>query len=123
MAGELTDKQRRALAALLTTRTAQDAASRSGVGERTLRRWLDDPAFRDAYTDASRQRLGEAVGRLRAVAGEAVDTLRAALGDEHTGHRIRAAIALLDLAVKVEVDDLARRVELLESAQRGNGAR
>jgi HEAT repeat protein len=88
-----------------------------------LRRWLERPDFRAAYADASRQRLGETVGRLRAVAAEAVDTLRAALSDEHTGHRIRAAIALLDTAVKVEVDDLARRVELLESAQRGNGAR
>lgn len=48
---------------------------------------------------------------------EAVDTLRAALGDEHTGHRIRAAIALLDTAVKVEVDKLAQRVEALEAAE------
>jgi hypothetical protein len=41
-------------------------------------------------------------------------TLRAALS-EHTGHRIRAAIALLDTAVKVEIDDLAQRIEVLEA--------
>jgi hypothetical protein len=86
------------------------------VSERTIRRWLEDPTFRSAYAEASRQCLGETIGRLRAVAAEAVDTLRAALGDEHTGHRIRAAVALLDLAVKVEVDDLARRVAMLEAA-------
>lgn len=118
MADELTDKQRRAIAALLTERTVQGAAARAGVGERTLRRWLDDAAFRAAYTEVSRQRLGEAVGQLRAVAGEAVETLRAALQDEHASNRIRAAIALLDTAVKVEVDDLARRVAELEAALR-----
>jgi hypothetical protein len=120
MAGELSDKQRRAIASLLTTRKLQDAAAEAGVGERTLRRWLDEPSFRAAYAEASRQRLGETVGRLRVVAAEAVDTLRGALSDEHTGHRIRAAIALLDTAIKVEVDDLARRVEALEAAQKGS---
>jgi hypothetical protein len=103
MAADLTDRQRRALAALLTARTAQDAASQAGVGERTLRRWLNRPSFRVAYTEASRQRLSEAVGQLRAASAEAVNVLRAALDDQHTGHRIRAAIGLLDTAVKVEV--------------------
>lgn len=113
---DLSDRQRRAVAALLVEPTVQGAAARAGIGERTLRRWLDDPGFHAAYTEVSRQRLAETVGRLRAVAGEAVETLRAALQDELTSNRIRAAIALLDTAVKVEVDDLARRVAELESA-------
>lgn len=119
MAAELTERKRSAIVALLIARTAQDAARQAGVGERTLRRWMDDPEFRAAYGDASRKQLGQAVGQLRAVAAEALDTLRAALGDKNTGHRIRAAIARLDTAVKLEVDELARRVELLESGERG----
>lgn len=118
MAAELTEKQRRAIAALLTSRTVGQAAAEAGVGERTLHRWLDHPHFRTAYADASRQLLAETVGRLRAIAGEAVETLRAALHDDSTSYRIRAAIALLDVAVKVEVDDLARRVDALEAATR-----
>ena len=118
MADAMTDPHRRAIAALLTERTVQAAAARAGVGERTRRRWLDTPDFRAAYTEISRQRLGETVGRLRAVAGEAVETLRAALQDELTSNRIRAAIALLDTAVRVEVDDVAQRVAELEAAQR-----
>jgi hypothetical protein len=121
VAAELSHKQQRALAALLTARTVQDAAGDVGIGERTLRRWLDDPRFRAAYAEASRRRLSETVCQLRAASAEAVNTLRAALNDDHTGHRIRAAIALLDTAVKVEVDDLARRVELLEAVQQRNG--
>lgn len=118
MAVELNGKQRRAIAALLISRTVEQAAVEAGVGERTLYRWLDDRDFRAAYTEASRQLLAETIGRLRAVAGEAVETLRAALQDDLTSNRIRAASVLLDTAVKVEVDDLARRVAELEGALR-----
>lgn len=120
MAGELSEKQQRAIAALLTCASIKDAAASAAIGERSLHRWLAEPAFRAAYADASRQRLGETVGRLRAVAAEAVATLRAALSDELTANRIRAATVLLDGAVKVELDDLGRRVEALEAAQKGS---
>jgi phage terminase small subunit len=71
----VTEKQHRAIAALLTTRTAQEAAANAGVGQRTLYRWMSDTDFRAAYAAASHQRLAETVGRLRAAAGEAVETL------------------------------------------------
>jgi HEAT repeat protein len=111
----VTAKQHRAIAALLTTRTVQEAAAEAGVGERTLYRWMGDAAFRVAYSTASHERLAETIGRLRAVAGEAVETLRTALQDTSASVRVRAAVALLDTAVKVEVDDLAQRVEDLEA--------
>jgi hypothetical protein len=119
MSGDPSAKQRRAIAALLTARTVQDAARQTGISDRTLRRWMDDLAFREAYSAISRQRLDETVARLRAVATEAVETLRAALQDEHTAYRIRAAVALLDVAVKVEADELRQRIEVLEAAVKG----
>jgi hypothetical protein len=118
MADDLTDKQRRAIVALLTERTVQDAAARVGIGERTLRRCLDDADFRAAVTEASRQRLAETVGRLRAVACDAVEALHAALSDDSTANRIRAATVLLYAAVRVEVDDLGQRVAAMESVVR-----
>ncbi len=118
MAADLTEKQRRAIGALLTTRTVEQAAADAGVGERTLYRWLDDRNFRAAVTEASRQCLAETIGRPRAVAGDAVEVLRAALSDDSTAHRIRAASILLDLAVRVEVDDLGQRIAALESVVR-----
>ena len=87
------------------------------MGERTLRRWKQNPAFRDAYCTAGRERLTEAVSRLRAATDEAVETLRAALSDESVPNRIRAASILLEQGLKVEVDDLAGRVAALEVAQ------
>ncbi len=120
---EVSDKQRRAIEALLTTKSTAEAATLSGVGVRTLERWRRAPAFVDAYRAASRERLGETVGLVRAVAGEAVSALRDALKDERTANRIRAASVLLDCAIKVEVDDLARRIEALEAMQQGAGSR
>jgi len=87
---ELSERQRRAVSALLTAPTVKAAAQQAGVGERTLRRWLTDPRFREAYRAASRRMLEDAAARLRAVAREAVDTLLAALQDDRTANRIRA---------------------------------
>ena len=46
------------------------------------------------------------------------DALAAALDEPHAPTRMQAAIALLDIAVKAEVDDLARRVDAIEARQR-----
>lgn len=117
MAG-LSERRRRAIEALLTARTVTAAAAQCGVGERTLRRWLADEAFRAAYREVGRQRLSDTVNRLRAAADEAVEALRTALADDRTSNRIRAATVLLETAVKLEVDDLAVRVQALEALQR-----
>jgi hypothetical protein len=119
MAEHLKDKQRRFIAALLTEPTVEAAADAVGIGRRTAWTWLADRTFREAYTEASRARLDATVGRLRALASEAVDTLRLALTDDRTSNRVRAAIALLDLTVKIELDELARRIEALEAGQAG----
>jgi len=42
---ELTDKQRRAIAALLSEPTAKQAAIALKVGETTLYRWMSEAAF------------------------------------------------------------------------------
>ncbi len=112
----LSERQRRAIEALLLTPNVAAAAKRAGVGERTLWRWLKDGHFQDAYRVAGRERLSETVSRLRAAAGEAVETLRTALTAEHTANRIRAAPVLLEHAVKVEMDELADRISALEAA-------
>jgi HEAT repeat protein len=116
---ELTGKQSRAIAALLVTKSVAEASKRCGVGARTIERWKTEPAFRAEYIEASRRCLADAVGRLRAVGPEAVDTLQAALSDESNHVRVRAAQIILDVAIKAEVDDLARRLEALEGAQAG----
>jgi HD-like signal output (HDOD) protein len=124
MAG-LSSRQQRGLVALLTVNSVPSAAEQAHIGERTLRRWLTDKTFREAYRHASRRLFDEATGQLRAATGEAVTTLREALQSDHDGVRVRAALGILDAAVKADFDDLAARVAALEEAQRReqNGTR
>ena len=113
----VTDRQRSAIEALLTSKSASEAAEASGIPRRTLERWKRDRTFQDAYRAASRDRLSETVGRLRSAAAEAVNALQDALRADAPAVRVRAAQVLLDGAIKVEIDDLAARVEALETAQ------
>jgi hypothetical protein len=94
----LTQKQMAAVRALLETDALTRAAEISGVTERTLRKWLDQPAFVAAYYGAARAQLAQSVQRLRAMTGDAVEVLRGALGDDDPMVRIRAAAAILRAA-------------------------
>jgi hypothetical protein len=98
---KLTGKQEPLIAALLTEPTQAAAAAKAGVSEATLHRWLRLPAFRAAYRQARRELVEGAVGRIQAAAGQAVDTLLAvARGGAKDGDRVRAAVALLDHALR-----------------------
>lgn len=115
----LTPKQELAIAALLQERSIADAARACGLDERTLRRWLADPAFAAAYRLARRQVVEAAIGRLQQAAGQAVEVLQASLQAVKPGDRIRAALGILDRAVAgVELADLATKVEELEQLMR-----
>ncbi len=95
---ELTVKQMAAVRGLLETDSLPKAAELSGVTERTLRKWLEQPAFVAAYYAAGRAQLAQSMQRLRATTGEAVEVLRAALSDKDPTVRIRAATAVLQTA-------------------------
>jgi hypothetical protein len=71
--------------------------------------------LRSESGEASRDR-----GKIPHGASEVVDTLREALQADAPAVRVRAATVLLEGAVKVELDDLGRRVEALEAAQKGS---
>src|SRR5262245_58232026 len=98
---KLTRKQEALVAALLTEPTHAAAATRAGVSEATLHRWLRLPEFQAAYRRARRDLVEGAVGRIQAAAGQAVETLLAvARGGARDGDRVRAAVALLDHAFR-----------------------
>src|SRR5262245_27937896 len=66
----------RAVLALLTDRTIGEAASRCGVGERTLRRWLaEDVDFKLQYEAARTAIFQEGMNRVQVLVVRAVDTL------------------------------------------------
>jgi hypothetical protein len=107
-------KREQAIAALLTEPTQAQAAAKAGISEATLQRWLNLPEFRAAYRKARRRLVEGAVGRIQAATGQAVDTLlEVARGGAKDGDRVRAAVALLDHALRglPDADDLHGRPE------------
>jgi hypothetical protein len=98
-----TGKQQSFIAALLLERSLAAAAESAGVSRATAYRWMQMPEFRAraAYRQARRELLESAIGRLQAVSGQAVDTLiHVARQGRRDTDRVRAAIALLDRAVR-----------------------
>ena len=121
--GTLTNRQRRAIAALMTSRNIAAAAQAAGVGLRTLHRWLDDPVFQHELKAAEGQAIDAAVRRLAELSGTAIETLRSAMLDDKatTGARVRAAdVALSQLLRLKELAELEARVMALENAQHEN---
>jgi hypothetical protein len=109
-----------ALAALLTEPTHARAAATAGISEATLQRWLKFPGFRAAYRALRRELVEHALAKVQAAAGDAVETLRRNLACGHPGSEIRAAVAIIEHAIKaVEVLDLHQRLDDLEALIRG----
>ena len=119
--GELTAKQQRAVQALLTAKSVSAAALAAHVGERTLFRWLTEPAFRAALTAAESNLIDAATRRLLQLQGAALDTLEALLGDgsdASAGVRLRAAQVALEHLLRLrELRDIEQRLTALEAQQ------
>ena len=116
-AAALKPAQIRAIEALLTHDRRDEAATAARVSERSLRRWLAEPTFRDALAAHRTRLLGDATSTLaRGAARAAAALVEMAEGKSATAARVAAARAVIDLALKAaEVDDLARRLEALEA--------
>ena len=116
---QLTARQHKAIAALLTEPTITAAATKVGIGERTLHTWLSERPFVDAYRTARREAVTQAVARLQQVSTAAVAVLVQVMADKKTpaGTRVVAAKTVLDMAIRaVELDDISARLEALEQA-------
>ncbi len=115
----LTGRQQKGLEALLSEPTITRAAEVAAVGERTLRRWLAEPAFRAAVNAARRESFGQAIGLTQKYAPVAVATLVKVMQDASGGPsaKVSAAATMLKFGREgIELDDLAARVEALEQA-------
>lgn len=118
----LTPKQNAAIVALLSQKTMKAAARSAGVNEVTLWRWLQEPEFQAAYTKARRETVKQAIARLQQSAAQAVDTLKEVMTSKKALDfaRVSAAKAILDYSLKaVELEDLAERIDALESKMGG----
>lgn len=96
----LTRKHEQAIAALLQATTIEAAAAQAGISRRTLHRWLGQPSFKTRYRAARLEVVDVAVRELQRASGEAVETLRRNLKCGEPGVEVRAAVAVLDQAMK-----------------------
>jgi len=122
--GNLSARQQRAIAALLTSKSVAEAAASAKVGERTLYRWLaEDRAFRAALLAAEGDLLSTTTRRLLSLQGQAIETLESLLSRaESEGVRLRAAQVALELSLKLRDQvSIELRLQALEEGQNGAG--
>ncbi len=114
-AKNLTPQQRRAIEALLTQPSVQEAARESEVAPRTLYRWLKDPRFQQALHEAEGQALGALARRLIDKGARAVEVLGEAMEGEGTSLQVRAARIVLESLLKLrEQHSIEERLTRLE---------
>jgi hypothetical protein len=114
---KLTPKQERALVALLDCGEIKRAAKVALVGEVTLWRWLQLPAFQSRYRAARRQLVETAIAQLQSDCTIAVRVLREVAEDREApaSSRVAAAKTIIEQSIgAIELMDLQERVEMLE---------
>ena len=115
--GKRPQREDAALAALLSEPTIEAAATKAGIGESTLLRWMAEPAFKTRLRAARRSVVEGAIGRLQQATTQAVDALTRNLTCGTPSVEVGAAKGVLAQAIKaVELVDLAERIEALEQA-------
>src|SRR5262245_11011016 len=102
------------------------AARKLGVHERTVRRRLENPGFRELVNRFRREAIGTAIGKVSAAASEAVTALRRLMRSKHDGIKLGAARTILDCVMRVhatmELEDqlaqVTRDIEAIKKARR-----
>lgn len=106
----------KAIIALLETSSIVEAASKSGLSQETIYRYLRDKEFLKEYRSARRQIVENSIGQIQAATVEAVETLQRNLHCENPAVEVRAAQVILETSFKgTELLDVLERLEILES--------
>ena len=106
----------RSVIALVTSKTLEEAAAKTGVTPRTLYRWQhEDPLFATAWRSARREALDAGIASLQCGLPEAVEVLRDALKERNVNARIQAALGLLEYGLSAHASfELDERLRALE---------
>lgn len=121
----MTNKQTRALQALLTCPTQAAAAKAAGIGLTTLKRYLNDDDFQREYQRAVSGLIAEAAAQAKQSLSPALSTLKEVMqdADQNGQVRVSAARSLLEYGLKLteQADVLARLDELERQIGGENG--
>ena len=115
----MTRNQDKALAALLTSDTQAQAAEKSGLSVRTLRGYMDDPAFAEEYNRRRLEQVTDAARQIQTRLQAAVAILAEIMTSDKpitaARERIVAARSLLEFGLKyTELADIMTRIKALE---------
>lgn len=114
----LRPNQRKAVEALASGSTVEEAALVAQVTDRTIYNWRTEAPFKQALQDMSDVIMGEAVTLLTGVTVRAIKILIDIADDTKVapGTRVSAARTLLDSTLKTrEMYELEKRIQELES--------
>ena len=118
----LTAKQERFCLHLSAGMAIKAAAAEVGAGERTVHEWLARPDVKARVAELREQLLSEAIGKLSNSVNRAALVLDELLDVEDERIKLRAAVAVLNVLIKVrEHKELAERVAELEAHAEDNG--
>ena len=110
-------QEARTLAAQARNAQQAAAAKKVGISARTMRRYMADPEFYEAYQQAHARLVEDATQRMQRGLNSAVDTLQQIATDQDAGKtaRVAAARSLLEQALRyTELSDLLGRIAKLE---------
>lgn len=110
-------KKEKALAALLSSATREEAAAKAGCTKRTIINYLKDPEFLQRYERAHSDLVTVATQQIQRSLAPAISTLQSIAEDENAGlnARVSAAKGLLEYGIRLaELNDIYRRIEELE---------
>jgi hypothetical protein len=110
------NKREAAALAIARGLSVKEAAAETGVGLRTLHRWLaDDSSFRLRVDQLRDELFSEVAGRLSNLGGRAVETLGELLGSKDEKIRLQTARAILESASSFrQMTELSARLSALE---------
>ena len=105
------------------SRTRAEAAKTAGIGESTLRGYLQDPEFLERYREAFGNLVQDATRQAQQALTLAISTLSELMGntDEQATARIQAARSTLEYALKLTVQtDVLEQLRELEKWKEEN---
>lgn len=115
----MNEKRRRALEALLTCRTQEEAAAAAGVTSKTIRGYLKEKDFVAAYQRAHDAIFDEAARAAVRAISPAIDVLREISADTDAPYsaRVSASVNLIRCGCELtETNSILKRIGALEDA-------
>ncbi len=120
----MTPSKQRALAALLASRTQIEAAEMAHLDPRTLRRYLQDPDFAEAYRQELAKLIDDAAAQAKRALCPTLGTLQKITEDtDQPGNvRVSAGRAVLEFGLRlIEQADIVSKLDKLENQLMGGG--